>query len=83
VVRRCLYDESPQDALGDERRASSTSLVRVLSSFPTGLRDERELSIWTRLGCGAAAGSVGQTVAYPFDVARRRLQVRTQRQRSS
>lgn len=40
-----------------------------------GLRDERELSIVARLGCGAAAGSCGQTVAYPFDVARRRLQV--------
>ncbi|KAG2494767.1 hypothetical protein HYH03_007012 [Edaphochlamys debaryana] len=40
-----------------------------------GLRDERELSIVARLGCGAVAGSMGQTVAYPFDVARRRLQV--------
>lgn len=39
------------------------------------LRDERDLSIVARLGCGAVAGSVGQTVAYPFDVARRRLQV--------
>ncbi len=29
----------------------------------------------TRLACGAAAGTTGQTVAYPFDVARRRLQV--------
>ncbi len=28
-----------------------------------------------RLGCGALAGTTGQTVAYPFDVARRRLQV--------
>lgn len=39
------------------------------------LRDERDLNILTRLGCGAVAGTVGQTVAYPFDVARRRLQV--------
>lgn len=30
----------------------------------------------TRLACGALAGTTGQTVAYPFDVARRRLQVR-------
>lgn len=39
------------------------------------LRDERELSVAARLACGAAAGTTGQTVAYPFDVARRRLQV--------
>lgn len=39
------------------------------------LRDEREISVATRLACGAAAGTTGQTVAYPFDVARRRLQV--------
>lgn len=38
-------------------------------------RDERDLSIATRLGCGALAGTTGQTVAYPFDVCRRRLQV--------
>jgi hypothetical protein len=40
------------------------------------LRDERDLSVAARLACGAAAGTTGQTVAYPFDVARRRLQVR-------
>ena len=40
-----------------------------------GLRDERDLSIATRLACGALAGTTGQTVAYPFDVCRRRLQV--------
>lgn len=40
-----------------------------------GCRDERELSVPVRLGCGAIAGTFGQTVAYPFDVARRRLQV--------
>lgn len=34
-----------------------------------------ELSLLTRLGCGAAAGMVGQTVAYPLDVVRRRLQM--------
>lgn len=41
-----------------------------------GGRDERDLSVSARLACGAAAGTTGQTVAYPFDVARRRLQVR-------
>jgi solute carrier family 25 phosphate transporter 23/24/25/41 len=40
-----------------------------------GLRDERDLSIAVRLGCGALAGTLGQTLAYPFDVVRRRLQV--------
>ena len=38
-------------------------------------RDERDLSIATKLSCGAVAGTAGQTVAYPFDVVRRRLQV--------
>lgn len=38
-------------------------------------RDERDLSIFTKLSCGAVAGTAGQTVAYPFDVVRRRLQV--------
>jgi solute carrier family 25 (mitochondrial phosphate transporter), member 23/24/25/41 len=40
-----------------------------------GFKDDRELSIAIRLGCGAVAGTTGQTVAYPFDVVRRRLQV--------
>jgi solute carrier family 25 (mitochondrial phosphate transporter), member 23/24/25/41 len=40
-----------------------------------GHRDERDLTIATRLACGALAGTTGQTVAYPFDVVRRRLQV--------
>lgn len=40
-----------------------------------GLADERELSIVTRLACGGCAGTFGQTVAYPLDVVRRRLQV--------
>ena len=39
------------------------------------LDDERQLSVTTRLACGALAGTTGQTVAYPLDVVRRRLQV--------
>lgn len=42
----------------------------------SGLDDERQLSVVTRLACGGVAGTMGQTVAYPLDVVRRRLQVR-------
>lgn len=34
-----------------------------------------DLSVVTKLACGAAAGTVGQTVAYPLDVVRRRMQM--------
>eukprot|EP01026_Neomeris_dumetosa_P084093 TRINITY_DN981_c0_g1_i1.p1 TRINITY_DN981_c0_g1~~TRINITY_DN981_c0_g1_i1.p1 ORF type:complete len:694 (-),score=77.01 TRINITY_DN981_c0_g1_i1:202-2034(-) len=40
-----------------------------------GVKRDTDLSTVTRLGCGAIAGAVGQTMAYPFDVVRRRLQV--------
>lgn len=39
------------------------------------LQTERDMSIMTRFACGSVAGTLGQTVAYPFDVVRRRLQV--------
>eukprot|EP01024_Parvocaulis_polyphysoides_P043292 TRINITY_DN3954_c0_g4_i3.p1 TRINITY_DN3954_c0_g4~~TRINITY_DN3954_c0_g4_i3.p1 ORF type:complete len:326 (+),score=36.02 TRINITY_DN3954_c0_g4_i3:100-1077(+) len=39
------------------------------------LQHDTDLSTSVRLGCGAVAGAVGQTMAYPFDVVRRRLQV--------
>jgi solute carrier family 25 phosphate transporter 23/24/25/41 len=49
--------------------------LKELCMKQQGLAHESELSVVTRLGCGALAGSVGQTVAYPLDVVRRRLQV--------
>jgi len=50
------------------------SLEDLLNPDPFGSVEETDLSMVTRLACGAVARTVGQTVAYLLPVIRRRMQ---------
>ena len=48
--------------------------LKDMAAKAQGLESARELSVPMGLVCGGIAGAIGQTVAYPFDVCRRKLQ---------
>ncbi|CAL0318068.1 unnamed protein product [Lupinus luteus] len=77
MVRGCQVDDYGHDPKDGFRMWVSTSLSeslkdRLIKSKPFGLvNNSSELTVTTRLACAAAAGTVGQTVAYPLDDIRR------------
>jgi solute carrier family 25 phosphate transporter 23/24/25/41 len=49
--------------------------LKDMAAKAQGLESTKDLSVPMGLACGGIAGAIGQTVAYPFDVCRRKLQV--------
>lgn len=52
----------------------ATSRSHLSGSSGGGGQEERDISVTVKLACGGAAGACAQTVTYPLDVLRRRLQ---------
>ena len=42
-----------------------------------GLEDERDIPLYSRLVCGMTAGLIAQSVWYPLDIVKRRMQAAT------
>lgn len=54
---------------------SHWATIKKSSTGPNQEDEERKLKIWVHLLIGGAAGMFGQTVAYPFDTVRHRMQL--------
>lgn len=62
-----------QDLLRSPTIAPYTTITP--SQRKSSSSDDKELSAWAQLLCGAIAGVVAQTVSYPLEIIRRRVQV--------
>ena len=66
------------DTVGDILRSEPLASYTILSKTQGRSRDPNkpaQLKSWAQLTAGAVAGLVSQTVSYPFEVVRRRMQV--------
>ncbi|XLS93807.1 hypothetical protein HN51_069815 [Arachis hypogaea] len=61
-----LREEGPRSIVGLNFAIYESLKDWLVKSNPFGLVQDSELSVTTRLACGAAPGTVGQTVAYPL-----------------